>query len=230
MTPGAELRSLAEPQSGFGRNNDGHTPSGAARRHKRHYRIIDFKRDKTGGPAAVTPSIRPEPPATSRSSPNSTARRTSLAQGSKSEDLDGRPRGRHPSRQRPAHPQHPLGTQCTTRDAPARAGDGRSAGALGRSSPRRRLRASASPRAKSEASPSSACDRRKGRQRRARKVSYGKAPANALARRAAAVRGVREHVDHPHGGGEGRTPAGATVTHGAAHTRYKTRRTAHAQT
>src|SRR5918994_791673 len=57
LTPGAEPeRSLLEPKKRIsGRNNDGHiTVRGRGGGHKRHYRIVDFKRDKTGVPGRVT--------------------------------------------------------------------------------------------------------------------------------------------------------------------------------
>jgi large subunit ribosomal protein L2 len=57
LTPGAEPeRSLLEPKKRIsGRNNDGHiTVRRRGGGHKRHYRIIDFKRDKAGVPGRVT--------------------------------------------------------------------------------------------------------------------------------------------------------------------------------
>ncbi|HEX7177182.1 MAG TPA: 50S ribosomal protein L2 [Pyrinomonadaceae bacterium] len=57
LTPGAEPeKSLLEPKKRIsGRNNDGHiTVRRRGGGHKRHYRIIDFKRDKTGVPGRVT--------------------------------------------------------------------------------------------------------------------------------------------------------------------------------
>jgi large subunit ribosomal protein L2 len=57
LTPGAEPeRSLLEPKKRIsGRNNDGHiTVRRRGGGHKRHYRIVDFKRDKAGVPGRVT--------------------------------------------------------------------------------------------------------------------------------------------------------------------------------
>jgi len=57
LTPGAEPeRSLLEPKKRIsGRNNDGHiTVRRRGGGHKRHYRIVDFKRDKAGIPGRVT--------------------------------------------------------------------------------------------------------------------------------------------------------------------------------
>ena len=57
LTPGAEPeKSLLEPKTRIsGRNNDGHiTVRRRGGGHKRHYRIIDFKRDKAGVPGRVT--------------------------------------------------------------------------------------------------------------------------------------------------------------------------------
>jgi len=57
LTPGAEPeRSLLEPKTRIsGRNNDGHiTVRRRGGGHKRHYRIVDFKRDKSGIPGRVT--------------------------------------------------------------------------------------------------------------------------------------------------------------------------------
>ena len=57
LTPGAEPeKSLLEPKKRIsGRNNDGHiTVRRRGGGHKRHYRIIDFKRDKSGVPGRVT--------------------------------------------------------------------------------------------------------------------------------------------------------------------------------
>src|SRR2546430_13251082 len=57
LTPGAEPeKSLLEPKKRIsGRNNNGHItvrPRGVG--HKRFYRVVDFKRDKTGVPGRVT--------------------------------------------------------------------------------------------------------------------------------------------------------------------------------
>ncbi|HLM58751.1 MAG TPA: 50S ribosomal protein L2 [Pyrinomonadaceae bacterium] len=57
LTPGAEPeKSLLEKKTRIsGRNNDGHiTVRRRGGGHKRHYRIIDFKRDKAGVPGRVT--------------------------------------------------------------------------------------------------------------------------------------------------------------------------------
>jgi large subunit ribosomal protein L2 len=57
LTPGAEPeKSLLEKKTRIsGRNNDGHiTVRRRGGGHKRHYRIIDFKRDKAGIPGRVT--------------------------------------------------------------------------------------------------------------------------------------------------------------------------------
>ena len=57
LTPGAEPeKSLLEPKKRIsGRNNDGHiTVRRRGGGHKRHYRIVDFKRDKAGVPGRVT--------------------------------------------------------------------------------------------------------------------------------------------------------------------------------
>src|SRR2546430_16816084 len=57
LTVGAEPeKSLLEPKKRIsGRNNDGRiTMRRRGGGHKRHYRIIDFKRDKAGIPGSVT--------------------------------------------------------------------------------------------------------------------------------------------------------------------------------
>src|SRR5215204_4627682 len=57
LTPGAEPeRSLLEPKKRIsGRNNNGHiTVRRRGGGHKRHYRIVEFKRDKAGVPGRVT--------------------------------------------------------------------------------------------------------------------------------------------------------------------------------
>src|SRR5688572_1746124 len=57
LTPGAEPeKSLLEPKTRIsGRNNDGRiTVRRRGGGHKRHYRIVDFKRDKPGIPGRVT--------------------------------------------------------------------------------------------------------------------------------------------------------------------------------
>src|SRR6266571_4635754 len=57
LTVGASPeKSLLEPKTRIsGRNNDGHiTVRRRGGGHKRHYRIIDFKRDKSGIPGRVT--------------------------------------------------------------------------------------------------------------------------------------------------------------------------------
>src|SRR5947209_20170774 len=57
LTPGAEPeKSLLEPKTRIsGRNNNGHiTVRRRGGGHKRFYRIVDFKRDKTGVPGRVT--------------------------------------------------------------------------------------------------------------------------------------------------------------------------------
>src|SRR5437588_9784032 len=57
LTPGAEPeKSLLEPKTRIsGRNNNGHiTVRRRGGGHKRFYRVIDFKRNKTGVPGRVT--------------------------------------------------------------------------------------------------------------------------------------------------------------------------------
>ena len=218
---GAPHRPLVEAQSrNGGRNNAGRiTMRHQGGGHKQHYRLVDFKRTKDGIPAKVE-RLEYDPNRTAHialllyrdgerrymiASRNSDRRATRLVSGENAPIKD---------RQLAAAAQHPAGLRgALHRDE---AGQGRADG-----SQRRRRRAAGGPRrpvrdaapafgrdaqgaGRIAAPPSAKCRNSEHNLR-----SLGKAGAQRWRGVRPTVRGVvMNPVDHPHGGGEGRTSGG----------------------
>ena len=239
LTPGAiPEKSLLEPKKRIsGRNNDGRiTVRRRGGGHKRHYRIIDFKRDKIGySGQGRSDRIRSEPLGAHRSDHLSRRRKAIHHRSGRIEGRNDDPerrRSRYFAGKCIADQEYSAryaGSQHRTSSRKRRTD-----GSFGRRfcsdrCERRRLRTASECLRVKFASVPVVCMATVGQvgNTEHENVSLGKAGRSRWMGKRPKVRGVAMNpVDHPHGGGEGKTSGGRNpVTPWGQPTRgYKTRR------